>query len=308
MPGTRPRPPLLLAARPLDAHKGLFGRVLIVGGSRGMIGAPALAAHAALRSGAGLAQIAVPRPVQLAVAVLAPCATTLPLPADAAERIAPSADGALRRRAAEWADVVAIGPGMERSAGGARLVDRLLTTLRCPVVLDADGLNNACAAPAALRSPRRAALVLTPHAGEAARLLAALRIHIDPVRDRRAAATQLARAVHGVVVLKGHHTLVCDGRRLYENPTGNPGLATGGTGDVLTGIIAALLGQRLSPFDAARLGTFVHGLAGDLAAAKYGEAALIATDLMDALPAALRSCTARRRRTRARRPGRARRT
>lgn len=276
-----------LPPRARASHKGDYGRVLVVGGSRGMIGAPALAANAALRSGCGLAVVAVPDAIQLAVATLAPCATSLPLPATRRGLIAGRAvkqlAGALRR-----ADVLALGPGLEASADGVRLVRHLLTSFRGPIVLDADGLNNACRASRSLCS-RAGPLVLTPHPGEATRLLKALQIRVDPIVDRGTAAWRLAQRTRSVVVLKGHRTIVTDGRRLYVNTTGNPGMATGGTGDVLTGVTAALIAQSLDPFDAAVLAVFVHGRAGDLAARRLGEGSLVATDVIDALPEAFRS-------------------
>lgn len=279
-----------LPARPRDAHKGVFGRVLVVGGSRGMIGAPALAANAALRSGCGLAHLAVPAPVQLAAATLAPCATSSALPATRDGMIAASAAAGLL---ALRADVVALGPGMGRSRAGERLVAALVSRSSVPVVLDADGLNNLSALPRVLAAPRPAALVLTPHPVEAARLMVAADIPLDPKSRRRESAMALARAASAVVVLKGAGSIVTDGEAVFVNPTGNPGMATGGSGDVLTGVIAALIAQGLSPLDAAVLGVFVHGRAGDVAARRVGQTSLIATDLIDALPAAFRSLPAR---------------
>lgn len=276
-----------LPKRAADAHKGAFGRVLIVGGSRGMVGAPALAARAALRGGCGLAKIAVPEPIQLTVAGLCPCATTLPLPATRDGRIdARAAATLLLREAKDWADVIALGPGMDAYPGGARLVGELLRHAAVPMVLDADGLNNACAVPAALLAAARAPRVLTPHAGEMQRLLGALKLRFDTRTQRREAARAVAERAGAVVVLKGAGTIVTDGRRLYVNRSGNPGMATGGSGDVLTGLIAALIGQGLAAFEAAVLGVWTHGRAGDLAAEDFGQVSLIAEDLVSYLPAA----------------------
>ena len=280
-----------LPRRAADAHKGDFGRVLVVGGSRGMIGAPALAAQAALRGGAGLVTMAVPEPIQLAAAALCPCATSIPLACD--ETCEPAAE-AVREvtSAAVQADVIAAGPGMGVSPGAARLVRTVLDHDR-PVVLDADGLNNLARLDhweGVVRCP----LVLTPHPGELATLIGKPVGEIQS--DRRAAALAAVgrwcdEETEGecprVVVLKGAGTIVADCCRLYVNATGNPGMATGGSGDVLTGLIAALIGQGLGIFDAACLGVHIHGLAGDLAAKKFTQASLIATDLIDFLPAAM---------------------
>ncbi len=278
-----------LPARRRDAHKGDFGRVLVVGGSRGMVGAPALAANAALRGGAGLVVVAAPETVQLTVAALCPCATSVPLPCDSDGLPVPQAARRMRS-VAEGCDVLAVGPGMGVGRGAEGLVRAALEQDR-PVVLDADGLNNLARVdgwPAA----RRCGLVLTPHPGEMARLTGgSIR---DIQADRRGAATaaagEWARGPKGpplVVVLKGAGTVVTDGHRVFVNATGNPGMATGGSGDVLTGLVAAFIGQGMEPFDAACLGVHVHGLAGDLAAEQRGEASLIASDLIELLPAAL---------------------
>ncbi|MFP4434742.1 MAG: NAD(P)H-hydrate dehydratase [Phycisphaerae bacterium] len=275
-----------LENRPADGHKGSFGRVLIVGGSRGMIGAPALAATAALRSGAGLVTMALPECIQKQSAVLQPCATSVPCPcrgdawdASAAEMIS---------HPAGKNDVLAIGPGFDvGDAQQAIIADALGRS--GPLVIDADGLNN-LAKMDDWPAQRRCPLVLTPHPGELSRLTGANVGEIQASRAETCArwAAEWAQPADAplVLVLKGAGTVVCDGSRRYTNDTGNPGLATGGTGDVLTGIIAALLGQGLSPFDAACLGVWAHGSAGDLAAETLGEISLIASDLPEYLPQA----------------------
>ena len=280
-----------LPRRSADAHKGDFGRVLVVGGSRGMVGAVALAANAALRGGAGLVTFAAPEAIQLAAAELCPCATSAPLDGDAGGMISPA--GA--RQAMEIAagvDVLAIGPGLGVGPGPLDLVTAALAQDR-PVVLDADGLNTLTRIegwPQQVRCP----LVLTPHPGEFSRLTG--RATGDVQSDRESAAVDAARSWPGdagdiVCVLKGAGTVVTDGQRVYVNDTGNPGMATGGSGDVLTGLIAALIGQGLTCFDAACLGVWAHGRAGDLAADEKGQASLIATDILEALPAALSECS-----------------
>lgn len=278
-----------LAARACEAHKGNFGRVLVVGGSVGMVGAPALAANAALRGGCGLAKIACPSVAQQAIATLAPCATSWPLPAKDG-LISKQAMAELSELAGEH-DVLAVGPGIGQSAELREVLTGLVGVPDKPVVIDADGLNNLAAAGCWWRSCR-ATVVLTPHPGEMRRLAAGADLSVD-LSGREEAAMALAARVGAVVVLKGAGTVVTDGRRVYVNNTGNPGMATGGSGDVLTGLIAAFIAQHLEPFDAAVLGVWAHGKAGDLAAAAKGQVCLMASDLLDYLPPALRSAPRR---------------
>jgi len=283
-----------LPPRPPDAHKGDFGRVLVVGGSRGMVGAPALAANAALRGGAGLVTFAAPEAVQLTVAALCPCATSVPLAGDAHGNLAPEAVRQLRQ-GAEAADVLAVGPGLAVGHVQSQLV-RLALQLAKPLVLDADGLNN-LAAIEDWATLRKCPAVLTPHPGEFSRLTGRSIDQIQSDREGFAAAAvrQWADASFGrlplVCLLKGRGTVVTDGGRVYVNDTGNPGMATGGSGDVLTGLIAALMAQGLEPFEAACLGARLHGRAGDLAAEQLTQTCLIATDLLDYLPAAIKELT-----------------
>jgi ADP-dependent NAD(P)H-hydrate dehydratase len=273
----------VLPPRSPESHKGDFGRVLLVGGSRGMPGSVSLAGMSALRSGAGLVTLAVPEACHAIVAGFEPSYMTAPLPSDSEGRIDATALAQLRMLI-ERATVVAIGPGLGQSAELIELVTTLYRDTPLPMVVDADGLNALAARRDALADhagPR----VLTPHPGEFARLVGAS----GPSPDRIAAATSLSAQASIVVVLKGHGTVIADGARHAVNSTGNPGMATGGTGDVLTGVIAALLGQGLAPFEAAQLGVFIHGLAGDLAAVELGEVSLIASDLIRFLPKAFTS-------------------
>jgi NAD(P)H-hydrate epimerase len=272
----------LLPERPAESHKGDFGLALVVGGSRGMSGAVAMAGMAALRGGAGLVRLAVPEPCLETVAGFEASYMTMPLPADRAGRIALAARPKILA-AAERATVVAYGPGLGRSAGLDTLGEWLYGHLPRPMVIDADGLNALAARQDTLGGPA-GPRILTPHPGEFARLLGAERA---TAADRQSAAVALAARWGVVVVLKGHRTFITDGARQAVNSTGNPGMATGGSGDVLTGLITALACQGLSPFDAARLGVFLHGLAGDLAADELGQEALIASDLIRYLPQAL---------------------
>jgi NAD(P)H-hydrate epimerase len=270
-----------LAARSADSNKGDFGKVLVVAGSVGMSGAAVLCGSAVLRGGAGLVRVAVPAPILPQVAVGNPCCMTVPLAVDADGRLAPGVGPELVRLA-EASDVVAAGPGLGRSPGVMAALEALLAEARCPVVLDADGLNAFAGRADHLR--RSAPLVITPHPGEFGRLVGTDAAGVQAQRSQM--AVRFAADLGLVLLLKGHQTLVTDGRRIYANRTGNPGMATAGSGDVLTGLVAALLGQGLGPFEAAQLGAYLHGLAGDLARDAVGEVALVATDLLHHLPAA----------------------
>lgn len=274
-----------LPPRPRDAHKGTFGKLLVVAGSAGMSGAAVLAGSAALRAGAGLAQLAVPEPIGPAVAAGQICCTSAWLPADAQGRLALAALPAVLELARSATAVVA-GPGLGKSEDVRAIVQALMVEVRQPLLLDADALNVLGRDPEALKV-RTSPLLLTPHPGEFARLCGTDTKAVQA--DREAFAVAFARR-HGVVlVLKGAGTVVTDGARAYTNTTGNPGMAKGGSGDVLTGLIGALLAQRLEPLDAAVLGVYLHGLAGDLARDRLGEVSLLATDLLEQLPAAFRA-------------------
>jgi ADP-dependent NAD(P)H-hydrate dehydratase len=270
----------ILAPRRADAHKGDFGLALIVGGSRGMAGAAALAGMAALRGGAGLVRLAVPGCVLDSVAGFEPCYMTVPLPADSEGRIGSGAFDRIAELAAS-ATVMAVGPGLGRSLVLDDLVARLYQEIAKPMVFDADALNALANEPETLARPG-GPRILTPHPGEFARLIGR---KLDGEKRNEAAAALAARC-NIVVALKGHHTLVTDGRRRRINDTGNPGMATGGSGDVLTGLITALACQKLEAFDAASLGVYLHGLAGDLAAKELGQVSLAAGDLIRYLPKA----------------------
>jgi NAD(P)H-hydrate epimerase len=272
----------MLAPRPCDSHKGRFGNILVVAGSRGMAGAAALCGAAALRSGAGLVRIATPADVQPTVAGFEPSYMTYPLASDASGLIQLEMAQPDLERLIEPADVIAVGPGLGESADIRGLVRFLITGTSKPLVIDADGLN-ALAGQADLLAGSDRSVVLTPHPGEFARLTGTTIADVQASRVDRAAA--LAAVSDGlIVVLKGAGTVVSDGSRYYINTTGNPGMATAGAGDVLAGVIAALMGQKLPAFEAAQLGVYIHGLAGDIARDQNGEVGLIAGDIVDALP------------------------
>ena len=274
----------LLPSRRRESTKYDHGRVVVVAGSRGMAGAAALASMATLRSGAGLVEAVVPESIQATVAGFDPCVMTAGLAEDDAGRFATAALPVIQERCLK-ADAVAVGPGLGRSEALVEIVAELWRTLPVPLVLDADGLWALSQLGHQARADHAGLRVLTPHAGELQRLLGEVPSR-TAAADRatlEAAATALARDIGCVVVLKGPGTLVTDGARQVHNETGNPGMATAGTGDVLTGVIAALLAQGMERFDAARLGTCVHGAAGDVAASEVGEVSLTAADLLAGL-------------------------
>ena len=279
----RPAAPARLPSRPVDAHKGDFGRVLVVGGSIGMVGAPSLAANAALRSGAGLVTVACPMVIQQSVATLCPCATTFPLPQSNTGTLAKSAGAAIQALAHRCNPLV-IGPGLGQHLELADVLRTVLGQADRTVVLDADALNTLAQMPDWW--PLLPPAVLTPHPGEMLRLMESCGMEggLDASAERRvAAASALAERTGSVVVLKGHETVVADGRQVCVNRTGNSGMATGGSGDVLSGVIGACIGHGLDPYEAACLGVYVHGLAGDLVAERIGPVGLIATDLLEGL-------------------------
>ncbi len=279
---------LMLPERGPEDHKGHFGHVLVVAGSTGRAGAAALTGWGALRAGAGLVTVAAPAPVRGEVALFAPELMTEALPASREGVLARGA--ALRALAlAKDCSVLAIGPGL--GAGAAAEVRALVKSAPVPIVLDADGINAYAGRLSAL-ARRAAPLVVTPHPGEAARLLGASVAEVQA--DRVAAARAIARGANAVAVLKGYRTIVADpSGTAFINPSGNPGMATAGMGDALTGIIAGLLAQELEPLDAAVLGVFVHGLAADLAVddGAETEATLTASAVLEALSEAFERLT-----------------
>jgi NAD(P)H-hydrate epimerase len=286
-----------LVSRHGDDHKGVFGHVLIVAGSRNMAGASILCARAALRSGAGLVTLAVPASLQAVVAGHIPEALTLGLPENSAGAV--RADGVGRLKTAhkeKQYSVLAIGPGLSQNPDTERFVLHALSSLPIPAVIDADALNILAAEDEPgvreLMKARKEPCVLTPHPGEAARCLQTSTRAVSA--DREAAVSRLARDWSCVALLKGHKTLISDGERVAANATGGSGLAKGGTGDVLTGLIAGLWSQMLgssrvegkTAFLAAALGAHLHGLAGDAAEKRLTPYAMTAQDVVDALPEA----------------------
>jgi NAD(P)H-hydrate epimerase len=269
-----------LEPRAFDAHKGDFGKVCIIAGSVGMSGAAALAGRSALRAGSGLVRVATPKTVLPIVASVEPCFTTIALAEDSTGRISSKAINAILAAAGDN-DAVAFGPGVGVSGALRTVLKPLLAQEGLRLVIDADGLNN-LAKINHWHEGLKARLILTPHPGEMKKLWPSVfREPLPP--DRQNQAIKLAAETDTIVVLKGAGTVVTDGRKVYVNKTGNPGMATAGSGDVLTGVITALIGQQLSNLDAAVLGVYVHGLAGDFAAQKTGQISLMTTDIIEAL-------------------------
>ena len=267
--------PPLLPRRRRDAHKGDFGRLFLLAGSREYTGAPCLCAHAAVRGGAGLVTLAVPEPVWPVAAVKCDEAMVWPLPDDC--------DAVLAKASA--CDAAVIGPGLGQSVRAEELVLRLLEELTCPVVVDADGLN-ILSRHIDVLDRRKGITVLTPHEGEFSRLSGCPL----PVGDRVSAAAAFAEAHRCILVLKGHRTVTArpDGR-CTVNTTGNPGMARGGSGDALAGLLGALMCQGLT--DSPETAVWLHGRAGDLAAARKGEYGMTVADLIGQIPYAMKEVT-----------------
>jgi NAD(P)H-hydrate epimerase len=272
----------LLPPRARDAHKGHFGRIVIAGGSGGLTGAPFLAGMAALRAGGGLVTLAVPRSLHPAYAGKVVELMTTPLPDEGGAHCREGARAFLDDSGRF--DVIALGPGLARGDGPRGFVHELVGRWEGPMVIDADGLNALAGEEALLRhspGPR----ILTPHMGEMVRLTGVDRVEIE--KDRVSFVREWSERLGSVLLLKGNPTLVADTEGIVSiNSTGNPGMATAGSGDVLTGAAAAFLGAGLGAGDAARLAVWIHGLAGDIAAKRRGEAGVVAGDLIDDLPSA----------------------
>lgn len=271
-----------LPPRHADSHKGAFGAALIVGGSRGMSGAVAMTGLAAVRAGAGLVRLAVPDRCLETVASFSPCTMTVPLPDNESGKIAAEATELLGW--IEKSTCVAFGPGMGQSRDLCKLFSNLLPTISIPLVIDADGLNTlAQTQPWEAVLPGGSTSILTPHPGEWERLSG---VSANAREQQIDAAITIAARNQMIVVLKGHQTLVTNGSRSIFNNTGTPAMATGGSGDVLTGVITALVCQGLTPFDAAHLGVWVHGKAAELAERDLESHVVLPTELIQWLPQA----------------------
>lgn len=275
-----------LPNRPPDAHKGSFGTTIVIGGSSGMIGAAVLAGESALRCGTGLSITAVPASLQDVAAAKLTEVMTRPLPETETRAISSNAlEPALQL--CEKASAVVLGCGIGTHESTREFVVTLLSSLEKPLLLDADALNCLAVDPTALEN-KHGPVVITPHPGEMARLLKTNTQEIQA--DRLATARLASSRFHSVVVLKGARTIIAEpSGRVFVNPTGNHGMATGGTGDVLAGAIGSLMAQGLSPLEAAICGAFIHGMAGDLSAHELGDAGMMAGDVLKALPKAMKA-------------------
>ena len=268
----------ILPDRADDAHKGDCGKVLLLCGAKGYTGAAYLSAMGALRSGAGLVFLGVPESIYQIEAIKLNEPVVFPLP-DREGKLSEEAIPEIMERLSRI-DAVLIGPGLGQSEGVFQVVKAVLERAVCPVVLDADGINVMAGHKDILRG-RTGPTVLTPHAGEFARLG-------GWTGDRQAAAEAMARETGSILLLKGHDTVITDGYSTYINPTGNSGMAVGGSGDVLSGIIVSLLGQGIDPLKAAACGAWIHGAAGDICAAEIGRYGMLPTDMVNVLPRLLK--------------------
>lgn len=269
----------ILPDRPDNGHKGTFGKILLLCGSRGYTGAAALAAMGALRTGAGLVYLGVPESIYDIEAVKLTEPVIIPLSDDKGTYSAEAIDQILGLMKGK--DAVLVGPGIGQTEGAYTVVKTVLQNFSGPVVLDADGINVMAAHKDILRE-RTAPTILTPHDGEFIRFGGVLS------DDRIESALGLALDLGVVVLLKGHRTVITDGRKSYVNTTGNPGMATGGSGDVLAGVITSLLGQGVAPLEAAACGAWLHGAAGDICAREIGQYGMLPTDMVNVLPRLLK--------------------
>ncbi len=266
-----------------DSHKGDYGKVFVVAGSAGLTGAAYLCCQGALRSGSGLVTNGIPEPLNKVMEVKLTEAMTLPLPSTSNKSLSLAAEGVILKFAAKC-DVVALGPGLGKNEETLVLTKHLAEKIEVPLVLDADGIN-AIDGEVDILKNRRGRTIITPHPGEMAKLMG--KTIQDVQKNRIDAAKAIAEVTGSVVVLKGHATVVADkSGATFINDTGNSGMATGGMGDILTGMIASFVGQGIDDFSSAVVAVYLHGLAGDIAADKKGPFSMIATDILEYLPEA----------------------
>ena len=279
----RPSDLARIPTRPADSHKGTFGRVLVIGGSPCMSGAAYFSAKAAYRTGAGLVHILTHEDNRVILQT--------GLPEAILSTYGEYANESVLSAALEKADVIVIGVGLGQSPAAKELVRQTLARADVPLILDADAINIIAKYPTLL-DLASAPLIITPHAAEMARLCESTVAEVEA--DRPRLVTEIAKQNALICVLKGHETLVADGSTdedtIYVNKSGNSGMATGGSGDVLTGIIAALIAQGMSPSEATTLGVYIHGLAGDAAAESLGEYSVMASDIIDHISAVIKDC------------------
>ena len=272
-----------------DTHKGSYGRVLVLAGSPGMTGAAYLCSKAALRSGAGIVTLGIPESLNPVMEMKLTCVMTHPLPETKASTLSNKGRKEILKLC-ESHDVVALGPGLSQQPETKDLILWLIKTIALTMVIDADGINALADNVKILHNVKKN-VILTPHPGEMSRLTGHGSAK-DVQKERLNTAAQFVQSIQKklkgekeiVLVLKGDKTIVADYGKAYVNRTGNPGMATAGAGDVLTGIIVSLIGQGFDVFDASQLGVYIHGMAGDIAAKKKGEVSMIASDIIDCLP------------------------
>ncbi len=275
-----------LLRRKSNVHKNSFGHVLILAGSERMLGAAALTSLATMRTGAGLVTLGVPKSLNsVAHRKIANVIMTWPLPETKKQTLSPSGFFVIRNHYSKY-QAIAMGPGLSTYSSTQKLIRQIIATSTTPLVIDADGLN-ALVGHLELLFKTETPKILTPHPGEMARLLKLKKETVE--ENRKLIAKDFAQKYNCVLLLKGHHTVVAsETGKCYVNTTGNPGMATAGSGDVLTGMIAAFLAQGFSAFDAAKYGAYYHGLAGDLAAKAKGRVSLIASDMIDYISQAIK--------------------
>jgi len=273
-----------LRKRKPNTHKGDYGHVLVIGGSSGLSGAVCLSAKAALRSGTGLVTVGVPKSLNNIFEIKLTEAMSLPL-ADKAGALSLEAFKGISKFSKK-SDFIVIGPGAGLSTSTQKLIVRIVKEIDKPILVDADGLTALAGNLEALAKRKTKKLILTPHLGEFSRLVKLDRLKIN--KNRKELVKKFSLRYNLTLVLKGSRTLVSDGKRIFENKSGNPGMATAGMGDVLSGVIAGLAAQGLDPFTAAKFGVYLHGIAGDFAAQDKTQNCLIASDVIDNLPKAFK--------------------
>ena len=265
----------ILPDRKSDSHKGDYGKILLLCGSRGFTGAAALAAMGALRSGAGLVYLGVPESIYAIEAVKLTEAIVFPLPEEDGKLSAKAIP--VIRKYLQTMDAVLIGCGFGQSTGTMAVLDAVLREFKGPVVVDADGITMLASCPELVKE-RACPTILTPHEGEFRRL------NIATEEERLAGAMIATKELGCIILRKGHETVITDGNEYYINPTGNPGMAVGGSGDVLAGILVSLLGQKIPPLEATACAAWLHGAAGDRCAEKLGQYGMLPTDMLAELP------------------------
>ena len=285
----------ILSQRKPNTNKGDYGHIFILAGSLGFTGAAVLCANSAMRQGAGLVTLGIPESLSAIAAKRVFLEVMVnPLPQTKNKTLALNGYQKIADFTAK-ADVLVIGPGLSQNPSTQKLVRKIIAQIDKPMVIDADGLNALAGhlnLLSAIRYPLFATRILTPHPGEFSRLISKPVTFIQ--KNREILAKSFANDYNVILILKGHKTVIAaPDKKIYLNKTGNPGMATAGSGDVLAGMIAALLGQGLGGFEAARLGVYLHGLAGDLAAKEKAQAGMIASDIIGKIPQAIKRCSLR---------------